>query len=141
MSQFWQSAWEPPCCAGWPGWMRIDQQIAKAASRPGSIAPTCHSGVASERARLIRDPRALGARPFPTPCASPVRAVNRAAFRGARLPIIHGSRPYVEAGGLVSYGPDIPDMFRRAADYVDKTLHGAKPGDLSSTLHATLCRR
>jgi putative ABC transport system substrate-binding protein len=49
---------------------------------------------------------------------------------GARLPTVHGSRPYIEAGGLVSYGPDITDMFRRAAEYVDKILRGAKPGDL-----------
>ena len=49
---------------------------------------------------------------------------------GARLPTMHGSRDYVEAGGLMSYGPNYPDLFRRAADYVDKILHGAKPGDI-----------
>jgi putative tryptophan/tyrosine transport system substrate-binding protein len=49
---------------------------------------------------------------------------------GARLPTMHGSRDYVEAGGLMSYGPNFPDLFRRAADYVDKILRGAKPGDL-----------
>jgi putative ABC transport system substrate-binding protein len=49
---------------------------------------------------------------------------------GARLPTMHGSRDYVEAGGLMSYGPNYPDLFRRSADYVDKILHGTKPGDI-----------
>jgi putative tryptophan/tyrosine transport system substrate-binding protein len=49
---------------------------------------------------------------------------------GARLPTLSGIRDYVEAGGLMSYGPNFPDMFRRAGDYVDKILRGAKPADL-----------
>jgi putative tryptophan/tyrosine transport system substrate-binding protein len=49
---------------------------------------------------------------------------------GARLPTMHGFREYVQAGGLMSYGPNFPDLFRRAADYVDKILRGAKPGDI-----------
>jgi putative ABC transport system substrate-binding protein len=48
----------------------------------------------------------------------------------ARLPTMYGSREYVEAAGLMSYGPNFPDLFRRAADYVDKILRGAKPADL-----------
>jgi putative ABC transport system substrate-binding protein len=48
----------------------------------------------------------------------------------ARLPTIYVVREYVEAGGLMSYGPNFPDLFRRAADYVDKILRGAKPGEL-----------
>ena len=48
----------------------------------------------------------------------------------ARLPTMHGSREPVEAAGLMSYGPNLPDLWRRAADYVDKILRGAKPGDL-----------
>ncbi|MBR0716941.1 ABC transporter substrate-binding protein [Bradyrhizobium liaoningense] len=48
----------------------------------------------------------------------------------ARLPTIYGYREYVAAGGLLSYGPNYPDLFRRAADYVDKILRGAKPADL-----------
>jgi putative tryptophan/tyrosine transport system substrate-binding protein len=49
---------------------------------------------------------------------------------GARLPTMHGARDYVEAGGLMSYGPSIVDQYRRAADYVDKILRGARPGDI-----------
>jgi putative tryptophan/tyrosine transport system substrate-binding protein len=49
---------------------------------------------------------------------------------GARLPSVHGFREYAEAGGLMSYGPNLPDLFRRAADYVDKILRGAKPADI-----------
>jgi putative ABC transport system substrate-binding protein len=49
---------------------------------------------------------------------------------GARLPTMHAAREYVEAGGLMSYGANFPDLFRRAGDYVDKILRGAKPADL-----------
>ena len=48
----------------------------------------------------------------------------------ARLPTMHGVREYIEAGGLMSYGPNYPDLFRRAGDFVHKILHGAKPGDI-----------
>jgi putative ABC transport system substrate-binding protein len=48
----------------------------------------------------------------------------------ARLPTIYVQREYVEAGGLMSYGPNYPDLNRRAADHVDKILRGAKPADI-----------
>jgi putative ABC transport system substrate-binding protein len=48
----------------------------------------------------------------------------------AQLPTMHSSGEYVEAGGLMSYGPNFPDLFRRAAAYADKILHGVKPADL-----------
>jgi putative tryptophan/tyrosine transport system substrate-binding protein len=43
---------------------------------------------------------------------------------------MHGTREVVEAGGLMSYGPNFTDLFRRAANYVDKILHGTKPADI-----------
>ena len=48
----------------------------------------------------------------------------------ARLPTMYVQREYVESGGLMSYGPNYPDLNRRAADYVDKILRGTKPGDI-----------
>jgi ABC-type uncharacterized transport system substrate-binding protein len=48
-----------------------------------------------------------------------------------RLPAIYAEKEYVHAGGLVSYGPDYPDLFRRAAAYTDKILKGMRPADLA----------
>jgi putative ABC transport system substrate-binding protein len=48
----------------------------------------------------------------------------------ARLPTMHGSREGVEAGGLMSYGPNLPDLYRRSADLVDKILRGTNPGEI-----------
>jgi putative tryptophan/tyrosine transport system substrate-binding protein len=47
-----------------------------------------------------------------------------------RLPTIFSGRDFVQAGGLMSYGPNFPGVFRRAADYVDKIMRGAKPSDI-----------
>jgi ABC-type uncharacterized transport system substrate-binding protein len=66
--------------------------------------------------------------------SDPVTVSNRVRINtlalGARLPTMHSVREPVEAGGLMSYGANWSDMFRRAADYVDKILRGAKPSDL-----------
>jgi putative ABC transport system substrate-binding protein len=50
--------------------------------------------------------------------------------QGARLPTFYSIREFVVAGGLMSYGPNFPDLFRRAASFVDKILRGAKPADI-----------
>jgi putative tryptophan/tyrosine transport system substrate-binding protein len=67
-------------------------------------------------------------------CVDPLVNTHRIRINtlalAARLPTMHGLREYVEAGGLMSYGPNLPDLLRRAADYVDKILRGAKPGDI-----------
>jgi putative ABC transport system substrate-binding protein len=60
--------------------------------------------------------------------ANRVRISTLAA--GAHLPTMVSNREFVEAGGLMSYGPNFPDLFRRAGDYVDKILRGAKPADI-----------
>ena len=49
---------------------------------------------------------------------------------GARLPTMSGFRELVEAGFLMSYGPNLPDLYRRAAEFADKILRGAKPADI-----------
>ena len=67
-------------------------------------------------------------------CADGLVNANRIRINtlalSVRLPTIHGYRDYVEAGGLMSYGANLPDLFRRSADYVDKILRGAKPADI-----------
>jgi len=66
--------------------------------------------------------------------ADPLASTNRIRINtlalGARLPTMHTVREFVEAGGLMSYGSNWPSQFRRAADFVDKILRGAKPADL-----------
>jgi putative ABC transport system substrate-binding protein len=49
---------------------------------------------------------------------------------GARIPTMHGARELLAAGGLISYGADFVDLWRRSADYIDKILRGAKPADI-----------
>jgi len=67
-------------------------------------------------------------------CLDPVLITNRIRINtlalAARLPTMSAPRDSVEAGGLMSYGANFPDLWRRAADYVDKILRGAKPGEI-----------
>jgi putative ABC transport system substrate-binding protein len=67
-------------------------------------------------------------------CADPLLTNDRIRINtlalGARLPTMYGIRDHVEAGGLMSYGANFPDLFRRAAEFADKILRGAKPGDI-----------
>jgi ABC-type uncharacterized transport system substrate-binding protein len=67
-------------------------------------------------------------------CGDPLTATNQVLIHtlalNARLPTMHANSDYVKAGGLMSYGPNFPDLWRRGGDYVDKILRGAKPADL-----------
>ena len=66
--------------------------------------------------------------------SEPLMNANRVKINtlalGARIPTIFGFREFVDAGGLMSYGPNFADLFRHAADLVDKILRGTKPADL-----------
>jgi putative tryptophan/tyrosine transport system substrate-binding protein len=66
--------------------------------------------------------------------SAPLLSTNRVRINTlalvAQLPTMHTFRQWVEAAGLMSYGPNFPDLFRRAADLVDKVLRGAKPADI-----------
>ena len=67
-------------------------------------------------------------------CPDPLTNANHLRINtlalGARLPTMLPNRDLLEGGGLLSYGPDYADMWRRAADLVDKILRGTKPGDI-----------
>jgi putative ABC transport system substrate-binding protein len=67
-------------------------------------------------------------------CIDPLVLAHRIRINtlalAARLPTMHASREYVEAAGLMSYGANFPDLYRRAAEYVDKILRGTKPADI-----------
>jgi putative ABC transport system substrate-binding protein len=67
-------------------------------------------------------------------CTDPLISTNRVRINilaiGEKLPTVNSFREYVQAGGLISYGPNFPDLFRRAGDFVNKILRGVKPADL-----------
>ncbi|MBI3030086.1 MAG: hypothetical protein HYY64_11280 [Candidatus Rokubacteria bacterium] len=67
---------------------------------------------------------------YPDPLFAPFRPRIAELAISNRLPSMCGFRPYVEAGCLMSYGPHLPTMWRRAADLVDKIMKGARPADI-----------
>jgi putative ABC transport system substrate-binding protein len=66
----------------------------------------------------------------PDPAFTTNRVLINTLALSARLPTMHGTREHVDAGGLISYGTSLTDMFRRAGDLVDKVLRGMKPADI-----------
>ena len=67
---------------------------------------------------------------LPAPIITAHRVQVTALAARLRLPAVYYLRDFVDAGGLMAYAPNLTVQFRRAADYVDKILKGAKPGDL-----------
>jgi ABC-type uncharacterized transport system substrate-binding protein len=100
----------------------MGQPLVVFEARTAEQLPTAIEAVISSGATsllLLEDPVLLGAK------QQTIQLVTK-----ARLPAIYGARDYVEAGGLISYGPDQRQMSRRAAEYVDKILKGASPANL-----------
>ena len=75
-------------------------------------------------------------------CADALVSANAARINAlalaARLPTMFYAREYIQDGGFMSYGPNVPELFRRSADFVDKILRGAKPGDIPVEQPTTL---
>jgi putative tryptophan/tyrosine transport system substrate-binding protein len=80
--------------------------------------------------RTARDDGAQALLVLPSPILNHHRRVLIELAARYRLPAVYEFKQYVQDGGLMSYGPNLPDMYRRAASYVDRILKGAKPGDL-----------
>jgi putative ABC transport system substrate-binding protein len=110
-----------------------ERAAAATADRLGLKAHVVEVGKVSEfeRAfRTAREDRAQAVLVLPSPVFSAHRRVVITLAAQYRVPAFYEFREYVEDGGLISYGPSITDMFRRAASYVDRILKGAKAGDL-----------
>jgi putative ABC transport system substrate-binding protein len=71
---------------------------------------------------------ALDVVPDPLTASNRIRLITLAL--AARVPTIYGNRDFPEVGGLISFGPNLTDLYRRAAEFVDKILRGTKPADI-----------
>jgi len=115
-----------------PGAVLDMREAQAAASAVGLEATTFEIRRAKEIAPLFEALKGRGDALYFA--SDPLMNTNRTRIStlalGARLPTMHAVRDYVEAGGLMSSGASIVDQYRRAADYVDKILRGAKPGEL-----------
>jgi putative ABC transport system substrate-binding protein len=97
----------------------------------GATSPSAESQRIAAFLKRLREPDRADALYL---CPDALLNTNRIRINilavGARLPTMHGHREYVEAGGLMSYGPNLANQFPRVADFVDKILRGAKPADI-----------
>ena len=118
--------------AGYPSAVAEMREVQATASALGLEAATLEIRQAEEIVAAIS---ALGGQAGALYVATdPLVNANRSRIntlaQDARLPTMSGYREFVEAGGLISYGANFPDLFRRAGNLVDKILHGIKPGDI-----------
>ena len=116
-----------------PGYRLAVQETEAAAKTAGftiqSVPVRSPAGLEAAFATMVRG-RAGALSIVPSPMFFPhLKRLAELAVKH-RLPTVVGLREFVEAGGLVGYAADVPDLFRRAATFVDKILKGAKPGDL-----------
>jgi putative tryptophan/tyrosine transport system substrate-binding protein len=118
--------------AGNPAYQQETGEIQAAASRFGLDATVLEVRRAEEIAPAFEavKTRTDALYVFSEPLMNANRVKINTLALDARIPTIFGFREFVDAGGLMSYGPNFADLFRHAADIVDKILRGAKPADL-----------
>jgi len=116
-----------------PAARRFVEEVKSAAAKLGLKLDVYH---AKDRPELdaaltsVADSGAGGLIVAPSPFAASQRKLFVAFSKRHRQPAIYFSESFPNAGGLMSYGPDIPDVYRRAAAHVDRILKGATPGEL-----------
>ena len=115
-----------------PHWYRLLESLAPSLALAPVAAPFRElAEIDQVFEKLAREPNSGLVIPGDTISEAPVvRAAIVRLAAAHRLPVVYGRRPFVVDGGLVSYGIDNEDMFRRAASYVDRILRGEKPADL-----------
>jgi putative ABC transport system substrate-binding protein len=94
--------------------------VTLAVHRPEDIGPALESLKGRAQALYV----------ISNPLAATKQVQINALALAAKIPTMHHTREYIETGGLMSYGPNFHDHYRRAADLVDKILHGTKPADI-----------
>jgi ABC-type uncharacterized transport system substrate-binding protein len=121
--------WDPATPSHGPGLRALEAAIAKRRFRIQPLGVRSTAEYDSAFSAMVRE-RADGVLVLSTPLyiASARRLAELAMTH--KLPSLFGPRHHVEAGGLMSFGPDRRDMFRRGALYVDRILKGARPADL-----------